>query len=360
MHDAPISTPSPPPDTGDGRKGRMNILLIDLRGPLDVLFTTSVVRALRQVHPRAEIDVAVTEAARDLLAHHPCVRETLIFDGVNTGRGVTGLVQQIRQRQYDRVIAAHPAYDACLVAALSGGARIEMPRESRFRHLLANLWGTYRHPTESNRRLLDDIGIPRQLLRGPELWLDVASQRAAGVHWHAAGLAGRPRAIGLYVGGDWSTARWTASGFVRAAEIIMEEGLGTPVFLGMPRDVPRLERITSALKRRPVTLVATGGVLELAGLIRMCAAVVSGDNLALHVATTQRVPAVGIYGPTAPARHLRGREAHATVNAELPCLGCGQRQCDHSMCMTLVAPGQVCAALRRVLAGETARVLATA
>jgi heptosyltransferase I len=82
---------------------------------------------------------------------------------------------------------------------------------------------------------------------------------------------------------------------------------------------------------------------------------IGGDSGPLHVAATSRVPIVGLYGPTLPARSAPWRDpvllAEAVEVHGLACRPCDQRVCAPGdfRCLTTISPEQVAAAAARLL-----------
>ena len=84
-----------------------------------------------------------------------------------------------------------------------------------------------------------------------------------------------------------------------------------------------------------------------------CAAFVSGDSGPLHVAVSQHVPVVAIFGPSDPVRYAPFGP-HRLVRAHEPCLACRQHECDHHRCMRNISAVQVYAALVELLQQQVA------
>ena len=95
---------------------------------------------------------------------------------------------------------------------------------------------------------------------------------------------------------------------------------------------------------------------ELRALLDRAALYIGGDSGPLHIAATTRVPIVGLYGPTLPARSAPWRApdliAEAVEVDGLPCRPCDQRVCAPGdfRCLTWIRPEQVVDAAERALA----------
>jgi ADP-heptose:LPS heptosyltransferase len=95
---------------------------------------------------------------------------------------------------------------------------------------------------------------------------------------------------------------------------------------------------------------------ELRALLDLAVLYIGGDSGPLHIAATTRVPIVGLYGPTLPARSAPWRSAASVTESvdggALPCRPCDQRVCAPGdfRCLTSILPAQVLDAARRALA----------
>ena len=127
------------------------------------------------------------------------------------------------------------------------------------------------------------------------------------------------------------------------------------VLTGSPKERGLAEKIAALLPpgtRAP--LIAAGslsGTGAFAALIDRAAAVVTGDTLALHLASALQTPVVGIYGGSRPGDNLPlfGPQALLYDDAVL-CAPCYKERCplrgaDHLRCQRAVSPDQVLAAL---------------
>jgi ADP-heptose:LPS heptosyltransferase len=95
---------------------------------------------------------------------------------------------------------------------------------------------------------------------------------------------------------------------------------------------------------------------ELRALVERAALYIGGDSGPLHIAATSRVPIVGLYGPTLPARSSPWRaELWRTESVEiqgLSCRPCDQRSCEPGdfRCLGWIQPRHVVDAAVRLLA----------
>ncbi len=130
------------------------------------------------------------------------------------------------------------------------------------------------------------------------------------------------------------------------------------VLTGSSKEAALAEKICALLPAgtRP-PLVAAGrfeDVGVLAALIKQAAAVVTGDTVALHLASALGTPLVGIYGGSRPGDNapLFGPNVLLFDDA-VPCAPCYKERCplrgvDHLRCQRAITPDEVLKALDRL------------
>jgi ADP-heptose:LPS heptosyltransferase len=165
--------------------------------------------------------------------------------------------------------------------------------------------------------------------------------------------------------------RWPVSSFAAvAAGLIAVDTRRHVVVTSGPSESGAAERVIAEARallppadRARIAACGELSLVELRALFERAALHIGGDSGPLHIAATSRVPIVGLYGPTLPARSAPWRPAHwraASVEVEgLPCRPCEQRTCvpGDFRCLTWIAPQQVLDAAERVL---TQRALSVA
>ena len=171
----------------------------------------------------------------------------------------------------------------------------------------------------------------------------------------AAGVAPGERLVGFAPGAAYGHAkRWPPE---RVAQVIA--GLeATAVLVGAAADRETGRAIESSLPPgvRVVNLIGRTTLRQLVGVVSRCAAFVSNDSGAMHVAAALGVPLTAIFGPTderatAPA----GAGASDVILRKVFCRPCMLRECpiDHR-CMKRIDVDAVQDSVRRHLAGPPA------
>lgn len=169
-----------------------------------------------------------------------------------------------------------------------------------------------------------------------------------------AGVPDGARIVGFAPGAAYGHAkRWPPA---RVAQLVAESharGL-TPVLVGAPADRETARAIESSLPRGVPLVDLTGRTTlrDLVGVLARCAAFVSNDSGAMHVAAALGVPLTAIFGPTderetAPA----GPGLHDVILRDVFCRPCMLRECpiDHR-CMKRIGVDAVLESVEKHLA----------
>ncbi len=319
----------------------------------NLLFSTPLLRAVHEAYPEAQLDLVIDGRYRDIVAHHPLLTEIIPAGKahLNHPLHLLSFIADIRRRGYDMVINLHESEIPTCITIFSGakvrqgiGVRYFKPFFTTFVKERTDI-----HQVEAYLEVLRAAGNARPVHRGLEMFIDEDSRRSAERCWQEACLREQPRVIGINTGGSWPTKRWTVEGYAAFADLLRREGC-TPVFFGGPTDVAMVEEICARMRSTPVQFTGKLSLLELAALAGKCAAFVSGDSGPLHIAVSQHVPAVAIFGPSDPIRYAP-YGPHVLVRSSEPCLACRKHDCSHHRCMRNISAEQVYEALTTLLAG---------
>jgi ADP-heptose:LPS heptosyltransferase len=336
-----------------------------------VVFTTPLVRAMRQRYPDAHITYAVESAAAAVVTGNPHLDDVLV---VPKRRGIRRLVddmrlgRSLRRRRFDLVVDLHGGPRASWLTWATGApARIgylapgrawmytqtvPRPDDRHPRHAVTNQW-----------ELLAALGIPHgSPAQYPLEMPDVpdADARVGRILATAGMTPGGPLVV-LHVSAGNRFRRWPADHFVvLVTALARRDPRRRFVLTSGPSDAPAAEALvrriasSSALPAGAV-VHAQFTVEELRALASRASLYIGGDSGPLHVAATTRTPIVALFGSTLPERSMpwRGPQwfAEAVDAGPLPCRPCRQRTCTPGdfRCLTRIAPERVEAAAERAL-----------
>jgi lipopolysaccharide heptosyltransferase II len=354
----------------------LRILLVRLRQIGDVVFTTPAIHALRRRFPDAQLTYIVEPAAAPVVMHNPNLSEVIVAP---RGRGLRGVVadvalgRRLEAAHYDIAIDFHGGPRASLLTWLSGAPvrigydiagrgwmytrRIPRPRELRRRHSVENQWDLL-HAL--------DIAPPERTVDPVEMPVDGATTAIVEARLRQSGVGPDDPIVVVHVSAGNPFRRWPIEHFVALIEkLAADDPTRRFVVTSGPSEGDAAARVISgarsALDHHAERVVSCGELSldELRALLDRAALYVGGDSGPLHIAATTKVPIVGLYGPTLPARSAPWRsDSYPTESVdvgELPCRPCDQRVCAPGdfRCLTRIRPDQVFEACVRVIRGPS-------
>jgi len=330
----------------------MKILLIDFLYIGDLLFTTPLIHELYSLNPQPRIDMLIDQKYADVMKYNPYLHEVIAVERAGLrGHPLNNirLIRKIRASQYDVVINLHRNERTTVFTAFSGAkSRIGYARKGPYGLLFTQKFdaGSQLHIVDEYLSFLDYFELTRRGY-GLEMYVDAPSRAEADQMWRAAGLEGR-RAVGVNAGSNWPSKRWLGEGYAKLAELLVENNL-TPVFFGGETDRVLVREILALTTAQPVVFTGKISLLHLAALAKKCAVFVSGDSGPAHIAASQGVPTVVIYGPSTPERFHPYGVKHININAGVSCSPCKVSVCAAHKCMKNISPREVLTAVQELL-----------
>jgi len=327
-------------------KGK-RILITKLDALGDVLRTTALLPGLKEKYPDSYIVWITRSGAADLFKHNPYVDELWLAE--------TDALARLRVEEFDLVI--NPDADkwtASLAAEARTKDRFGMTLDPQGSVIPANPeaveWlemGAFDHLKKANRKTYQQIVYEMCRLeyrrQTPVLNL-TATERAWGTEF--LGRQGRDaqrKLIGLNLGGGgrWKNKRWTEEHIFTFSKLIVDSPGVQLLLIGGPWERELMARLHAKFADRALFSGTDRTLRELGSLVASCNTLVSGDSLALHIATALKVRTVALFGPTSAAEiDLYGEGVSLT--ASLKCCCCYLQRCPRSPnCMELILPKDV-------------------
>ena len=316
------------------------ILVINLMHIGDLLLVTPVLRTLRTNYPQAHIALLADKKLRDLVRCNRHIDELIEIDKKgyhNTLPHYIQFIGEIRRRKFDLVINLHANERASFIAACSGAKKIvgyATPVAGWFfDQVLPNKKATM-HQIHSHFEVLKTAaGVKKIDDGGLEMWLDEEAQASAAAIWQKTFGECPPatgKVVGLNIGASWKTKRWCDEYFAETADQLLEKGYGVVYFGGaMDEEIVRTAVSKMKHKNHPQLKVLTGALTlqELAGLLKKCAVVITTDSGPMHIAVTQSVPLVTMFGASPVPGFYPYDAKDVLIKTPEKCHPCGIHEC---------------------------------
>ncbi len=310
------------PNPAPKQTGIERLLIVRLSAMGDIIHALPAAIALRQAFPEATIGWVIEERWAELLCTLPTARsgsrslQRPLADRIHTvnlkpwrrslysfqtWEQIAAAISEIRGVSYQLAIDFQGAARSALLARWSGAPIIYgavHPREN-----VAGMVYTRRIPTQGKHVVEHAMSLAEAVIgqsaRIPDVEFprDEAAEREC--EQKLAGLTAQEFAL-LNPGAGWGAKQWPAERYGQVARAMAKDGIKPLVNFGPgEEDLARQVEAASGNVATPIACSLT----QLISLTRRACLFVGGDTGPLHLAAALKVPVVGIYGPTNPARN---------------------------------------------------------
>lgn len=325
----------------------------------DLTLTTPFIHALRKAAPDAHITYLVDEKLKDVVLHNPYLDEVITIDKKGRDNSILGLMACARKlsgMNFDVLINLHPNERCSFICALT-----KCKLKTGTTHTIFKpMWDVFIplnrkiHAADMYLDVLTQIGVKNLEHNGLEIFPSDEHFKNADEFWRNHGVFGSDKLIGFNIGSAVVTKRWAPERFAQVADHFAEKGY-KPVFFGGTMDEEMVQGAISFMKSTPVVATGSFTIGTLAAAMRRCSLIITNDSGPMHVAISQKVPIVAMYGPSSPKLYGPYTKDATIVTAQPPCLGCAsgmKHKCDDMQCMTRLYVEQVIEAAEKMLAAK--------
>jgi len=330
-------------------------LIVRLGSLGDVIHAIPAAAALRHRFPQARIDWMVDARYVELLRLVEPIDAPIAIDPRALWRGgergeFLARLREARATAYDAVIDLQGLLKSAALARVVGGKRtIGFPRAHLREPMARALYsetpdpGPEPHVVHKNLALLRAVGVV-----DPQVHFPLNIPRTAAVQSVTDRLGERGFAL-INPGAAWPNKRWPAVRFGAIASLLRRErGLPSIVLWGPGEEA--LAREVVATSSGGAELSPPTTVVDLVGLARAAALMVSGDTGPLHIAGAVATPIVALFGPTYPERNGPWSPQDIVISRAAQCACLYERQCRRAdKCIDDIGVEDVRDAIRRRL-----------
>jgi lipopolysaccharide heptosyltransferase I len=343
------------------------ILIVRLSAMGDIIHALPAVTALRRAFPRALMGWAVEERWAELLCTLPTPRsgprslQRPLVEKVHTLNSKAwradllspqtweqagAALSDLRAARYQVAVDLQGAARSALIARWSGAAEIfgsAQPREN-----IASMLYTRRVITHGvhvvDQALALAEAVAHRRLENPlvEFPYDEAAEKECDRRLSECGVESF---VLLNPGAGWGAKRWPAERYGVVAQHLANDGMKSLI-----NSAPGEEDLALAAEQasegaaQPISCTLP----QLIALTRRASLFIGGDTGPLHLAAALRIPVVGIYGPTNPARN-GPFGTHSIVLRNLSSITSHSRRPQAEQGLLEITPQQVAGAARQLL-----------
>ena len=338
---------------------RKNILIINPFGIGDVLFSTVLVRQLRKDNPNSYIAYICNLKVKDILVTNPDINEVFVFERdeyrnlwkkskIAAIRKFFGFWREIKKRKFDIVFDLSLGKEYaffCWRAGIKDRRGFDYKGRGRFLNYKLLFDGFNDKPVaEYYLDLLTKDVIARQKAEAISTVLVPTGEDKTYIDnfLNQSGVKENDILIGIAPGGGVSFGqknqdrrRWPAKKFAELADKIISKKI---ILIWGPGEEDLIKEIASLMKQKPLIAPATK-IREMAELCKRCRLVICSEGGPLHIANSQGVKTVSIFGPVDEKVYgpYPKTEKNIVITSDTECRPCYKKfklpDCEHKKCL---------------------------
>jgi len=351
------------------------ILIINIFGIGDVLFTTPLISNLKVCYPDIKIGYICNQRTADILRQNSKVDQIFICDShayneacqeskILAFKKMMEFLRQIRKEKFDISIdVSMSRFTNCVTWLCGVKCRVGFQYKNRncFLHKKFPLKGYEdKHVVEYYLSLLEELGIPVKM-RDLELNISQSDDdwSCQFLQKHLGGGGCRP-VIGIVPGGGASWGkdavykRWSPEKYAKLADNLIEKFSATIILMGDQSELALCAQVDRAMMHASVLAAGETTIGQFAALARRCSLMIVNDGGPLHIAVAAGAKTASIfgpvdervYGPYPPGNHI-------IIKKDLVCRPCYRRfrkaQCDHISCLDQLTVEDVLEGIKKAL-----------
>ena len=334
------------------------ILIINVYGIGDVLFTTPLLQNLHKCFPRAKIDYICNRRTLKVLTRQPFINKCIVYERDEWHKvskrskwqyvkKLFSFQNQIKDNQYDLVLDLSLNLFFNILTFMAGiKERVGLNYKNRSPLLTKkiNIYGfENKHVVEHYLDLLPMLGCKKSnfSLSFPiqvedELWVKDFLKRNK--------IRSNKKLIGMIPGGgaswgrDAIDRRWPSENFAKLADKLIEKFSVNIILFGDKSEKKLCAQIQRLMHHKCYLTCGEANLGQFSALIKSCDFIILNDGGPLHIAKALRSKVVVIFGPV--DENVYGpypTDGSTVVNNDILCRPCYKRfrrsQCGHISCL---------------------------
>lgn len=281
------------------------ILIVEVNWIGDVLFSTPFIRAIRNLYPDSFIACMFAPRTREILELNPAIDKLIVFDEEGAHRSIFGklkFISELKKLKFDTVFFLHRSLTRRFIAYLAGiknRVGYPSPKGNQFLTHSVDLPSDSIHKVEYFLNIAKDIGADTEGL-GYEFYISGKDRLSVEKLLKEKGIKEDEKFVVLNPGGNWDPKRWPKENFGKLADMLIDKFGVKIVITGANKDKELAYDIKNLMKNKPAILTGSTNLKELGALMAKSSLVVANDSGPMHIAVSQKVNTIALFGPTKP------------------------------------------------------------
>ncbi|MFT5366740.1 MAG: heptosyltransferase-3 [Candidatus Latescibacterota bacterium] len=264
----------------------------------DMLLTTPAIYALRQTYPEAHISVLAGSWTTSILKGNPDINDIITCNlpwldrtGNPSWRPLPKAIRQIRAQKFDHIFNFRVAAKAAAFSRLLSGKKrwgFDVAKSSWAWTNTVHFDPTV-HVVDNYMALMQAAGVseaPVQFRIFPK------SEDLSPVNQLLTDL---PPAVVLGITSGRPDKAWMPERWASVADHIAEQGFQI-LLNGGPSEGAEIDAVQAHMKHQAISLIGKFSLLQFAGLLKKCRAMITIDSFPMHMAAAVEIPTIAIMG----------------------------------------------------------------
>lgn len=332
-----------------------NILLVRTDRIGDVVLSLPMLPLIRKQYPEASITVMVRPYTKELVEHHSCVDDIILWD---EKKGVMHYVSLLKEKRFDIAILPYPRFNLALITFLAGiptrvGTGFRWYSFLFNKRIYEHRKDARRHEVEYNLNLLSTIGISPDSAPAFEFTVNEQAKRTIEERLRQDGV---DRFAVLHAGSGGSARDWSVEKFAQLGNVLQNEMGLRVVLTGGPGEKELVASLAAKMDKAPLQYAGSFSLQELAALYERAAVFVANSTGPLHIASMVGTPVAAFYPPIIQCSPMRWgpytarKKVFTADNAACPL--CKGGPCTSNVCMDQISVEQVAAGINELISSS--------
>ncbi|MBN1871892.1 MAG: glycosyltransferase family 9 protein [Candidatus Omnitrophica bacterium] len=358
---------------GTGEK-IMKVLFVNPFGIGDVLFTTPLLRALKE--RGHSLYYLCNERVQGIIRYNDTlsgiyplsrgdIKEIFRRSPYQAMKRLFEIAKTIGRERFDIALDFSLDYRYSLFLRILGVKRIvgfDYKGRGRFLSDKITIPGfNDKHMVEYYAMLLDYVDKEARLGDKMELFIGGQDREWARAYLEGKGLSMTDTLIGIAPGGgaswgkDSSIKHWPKEKFLYVAEELTSDYGYKVILLGDKKEIDICDFIEYRLKKNVINACGKISIEQFAAVLEKTQLLIANDGGPLHVAHALGVKTVSIFGPVDEKVYgpYRPGKRHVVKTSDIECRPCYRNfkysKCDNRVCLESIKPDEVVESVRNIL-----------
>ncbi len=339
------------------------LLIIRMDGLGDIVMSTSVFKAIREIFPDSHITLLTTNWSRPLVEVMPTFDKIIYFDApwVVEGKNLElspllNVIGKLRGEKFDMAVDLRGDFRNIILMRLCKIKYRIGYDISGCHFLLTNVVPRSRscHAVEMGQSLICYLNSSMEKKYDLSLWLEQTDKDFATEFFRQNQLDYQTDGpvVVMHPGCRWLGRRWTLEGYAEIADRLISEYKATVIFTGSPDDIGLTDDIVSSMAYKPIIATGRTSIRQFVALVERSDLFIGVDSGPMHMATAVGTKVIALFGAARPEAVGPYGDGHVVITKQdnFPCSPCAQTVCKKlNNCMQAIGVEDVWQAVETVI-----------